>query len=98
MTALTMNQCDALFEAGYSARKAERTRATATCTTFMKISNSNGILSTKEFTEFCNEWYAGFDACTDDIVAELFEDDEYFLAKVVANKQNRAARRQRAGE
>lgn len=89
---------DALFDAGYAARKAEKVRASACCDTFMKLVNSQGIMEPREFNELCWEWYEGFTACEDEIVAKIFEDDEYFLAKVVSNKQLREARLARLGE
>ena len=83
---------DALFDAGYAARKAEKVRASACCDTFMKLVNSQGIMEPREFNELCWEWYEGYTACEDEIVAKIFDDDTYFKGKVAANSRNRAER------
>jgi hypothetical protein len=98
MMPITMSQRDALFEAGYAARKAERPRATATCVKFAEIMKEFPGFDLKTFEVLCHEWYEGFDAYTDDIIAATFDDDEFFLAKTVAKKQKRAARLAHAGE
>jgi hypothetical protein len=98
MMKISMTQRDELFAAGYAARKAERPRATATCITFNGILKDFAGFDVKTFQALCLEWYEGFDACTDEIIADMFEGDEYFLAKVVSSKQNREARLARLGE
>jgi hypothetical protein len=92
MKEFTLALRDALFDAGYAARKAEKPRASACCDTFMKLVNSQGILEPREFNELCWEWYEGYTACEDEIVAKIFDDDEYFQAKVTSNRRTREAR------
>ena len=89
---------NALYLAGRIARMAEMPRATASDLRFAEIAfKDNARPDTKTFHVLCDEWYEGFDHETDDIIAKMFEDDEYFLAKVVTNKQAREARLMRMG-
>ena len=98
MMKISVETREALYLAGRVARCAAMPRATASDTKFAEIAfKDNPRPDTKSFMAMCHEWYEGYDAYADEVVAELFKDDEYFLAKVVSNKQLREARLARLG-
>jgi hypothetical protein len=90
---------EALYVAGRVARCAAMPRATATCVKFAEVAFTEFPRpDVKTFKILCDEWYEGYDAYADEVVADLFKDDEFFLAKIVSNKQRREARLARLGE